>query len=69
MTLNELIHPADASALKTLKNIPALPKVMEKIFEYGYDEIQWTENVTTNLRLCETQMPKFSTDCHLFAVD
>lgn len=58
MTLNELIHPADASALKTLKNIPALPKVMEKIFEYGYDEIQWTENVTTNLRLCETQMPE-----------
>lgn len=58
MTLDDLIHPADTSALKTLKNIPALPKVMEKIFEYGYDEIQWTENVTTNLRLCETQMPE-----------
>lgn len=58
MTLNDLIHPADASALKTLKSIPALPKVMEKVFEYGYDEIQWTENVTTNLRLCETQMPE-----------
>ena len=58
MTLNDLIHPADASALKTLKNIPALPKVMEKVFEYGYDEIQWIENVTTNLRLCETQMPE-----------
>lgn len=57
MTINDLIHPSDASTLKTLRNIPALPKVMEKVFEYGYDEIQWTENVTTNLRLCETQMP------------
>ena len=58
MNIKELIHPEDAKALKALKNIPALPKIMEKIFEYGYDELSWSENVTTNLRLSETQMPE-----------
>jgi len=56
MNIKELIHPEDAKALKALKSIPALPKIMEKIFEYGYDELSWSENVTTNLRLSETQM-------------
>ena len=58
MNINELIHPEDAKALKALKSIPTLPKVMEKVFEYGYDEIAWSENVTTNLRLSGTQMPE-----------
>lgn len=58
MSIEELIHPEDAQALKVLMSIPALPKVMEKVFEYGYDEISWTENVTTNLRLSESQMPE-----------
>lgn len=58
MNINELIHPEDAKALNALKSIPALPKVMEKIFQYGYDEISWSENVTTNLRLSDTQMPE-----------
>lgn len=58
MSIEELIHPDDATALKALKNIPALPKVMEKIFQYGYDEMSWSENVTTNLRLSESQMPE-----------
>lgn len=58
MKIEELIHPEDAKTLKALKSIPALPTIMEKIFEYGYDEISWSENVTTNLRLSETQMPE-----------
>lgn len=58
MNIKELIHPEDAKALKALKSIPALPKIMEKIFEYGYDELSWSENVTTNLRLSENQMPE-----------
>lgn len=58
MTIENLIHPEDAKALKALKNIPALPKIMEKVFEYGYDEISWSENVTTNLRLSDRQMPE-----------
>lgn len=57
MYINNLIHPEDARTLKALKSIPALPKLMEKIFHYGYDEIAWSENVTTNLRLSEKQMP------------
>lgn len=58
MTLETLIHPEDARTLKALKSIPALPKIMEKVFQYGYDEISWSENITTNLRLSETQMPE-----------
>ncbi len=58
MNIEELIHPLDAKALKALKNVPGLPKLMEKIFEYGYDELAWSDNVTTNLRLSETQMPE-----------
>jgi len=58
MLINNLIHPLDAKALKALKNVPGLPKVMEKVFEFGYDELAWSDNVTTNLRLSETQMPE-----------
>lgn len=58
MKLEELIHPEDAKTLKALKNIPALPTIMEKVFQYGYDEISWSENVTSNLRLSESQMPE-----------
>ena len=58
MNINELIHPEDAKALNALKSIPALPKLMEKVFQYGYDELAWSENVTTNLRLSEKQMPE-----------
>lgn len=58
MDINKLIHPEDAKALKALKSIPALPKLMEKVFQYGYDELAWSENVTTNLRLSEKQMPE-----------
>lgn len=58
MNIEEIIHPEDVKALKALKNIPALPKIMEKVFQYGYDELAWSENVTTNLRLSKTQMPE-----------
>lgn len=58
MKLEDLIHPEDAKTLKALKNIPALPTIMEKVFQYGYDEISWSENVTSNLRLSKSQMPE-----------
>jgi len=58
ININNLIHPEDTRTLNALKSIPALPKLMEKVFQYGYDEISWCENVTTNLRLSETQMPE-----------
>lgn len=58
MTAQDFIHPDDAAALKALKSIPALTTVMEKVFQYGYEEMAWAENVTTNIRLSETQMPE-----------
>lgn len=58
MNIHNLIHPEDVRTLNALKSIPALPKLMEKVFQYGYDEISWSENVTTNLRLSERQMPE-----------
>jgi Zn-dependent protease with chaperone function len=53
----DFIHPDDASALQALKNIPIFPAVMEKVFQYGLDEIRWSENVSTNVRLSEKQLP------------
>ena len=34
MSIEEIVHPEDARALKVLMNVPALPKVMENVFEY-----------------------------------
>ena len=58
MNPSNFIHPDDAAALQALKNIPIFPTVMEKLFQYGLDEIRWSENVTTNLRLSERQLPE-----------
>lgn len=58
MNTQDFIHPDDAAALKALQSIPALPTLMKKVFEYGYDEISWSNNVTSNIRLSQTQMPE-----------
>ena len=58
MNIADLIHPEDVKALKTLKAVPGMSLLMEKIFQYGFDELSWSENVTTNLRLSEKQMPE-----------
>ncbi len=58
MNASDFIHPDDAAALQALKNIPVFPAVMEKVFQFGLDEIQWSENVTTNLRLSDSQLPE-----------
>lgn len=58
MRASDFIHPDDAASLERLRNIPALPSVMKKVFELGYDQIMWSENVTTNLRLGPSQVPE-----------
>ena len=58
VNISEFIHPDDAAALAALKSIPALPTVLEKVMQYGYEEISWSENITSNIRLSETQMPE-----------
>lgn len=57
MNVADIIHPEDVKALKALKVVPGMSLLMEKIFQYGFDELSWSENVTTNLRLSERQMP------------
>lgn len=52
------IHPNDAATLQKLREIPALPSLMEKFFQYGYDELMWSQNVSSNLRLSEAQLPE-----------
>lgn len=58
VNISDFIHPDDAAALKALKAIPALPTVIEKVMQYGYEEISWSENITRNVRLSESQMPE-----------
>lgn len=58
MNISAFIHPDDASALQTLRNIPIFPTVVEKILQYGWEDLMWSENITTNIRLSEEQMPE-----------
>lgn len=58
MNPSEFIHPDDRATLKSLQSIPALPAIMNKVFELGLDDILWSENITSNLRLSEHQMPE-----------
>ena len=58
MKVSDIIHPDDASALNNLKSIPALPTLIEKVMQYGYEEIQWSNNIASNVRLSEKQMPE-----------
>ena len=58
MNIQDFIHPDDASALNNLKSIPALPTIIEKVMQYGYEEIQWSSNIASNIRLSGNQMPE-----------
>ena len=58
MNIQEFIHPDDAAALNNLKSIPALPTIIDKVMQYGYEEIMWSSNVASNIRLSGTQMPE-----------
>lgn len=58
INVSQFIHPDDAAALKALKAIPVLPTVIEKVMQYGYEEISWSENIAGNIRLSDTQMPE-----------
>ena len=58
MNIQDIIHPDDATALNNLKSIPALPTIIEKVMQYGYEEIQWSSNIASNIRLSEKQMPE-----------
>lgn len=58
MTVSDFIHPDDATALNALQSIPVFPTLVEKALQYGLEDIAWSENVTTNLRLSPEQMPE-----------
>lgn len=58
MVVSDFIHPDDSAAMQSLQSIPILPMVMNKVFEMGLDDVLWSENITTNLRLSEHQMPE-----------
>ena len=57
MNVSDFIHPEDAATLNDLKSIPALPVLIKKVYEYGLEDIMWSNNVATNIRLSESQFP------------
>ena len=73
MNIQDFIHPDDAKALDDLKSLPALPKIIEKVMQYGYEEIQWSSNIASNVRLSENQMPEIYNRlipiCHKLGID
>ena len=58
INIQDFIHPDDASALNNLKSIPALPTLLEKVMQYGYEEMDWSRNISSNVRINERQMPQ-----------
>lgn len=58
MNPSDFIHPDDASTMRQLENIPAFPTIINKMMELGIEQIQWTENMTSFLRLSEKQKPE-----------
>ena len=69
MSIEELIHPDDTKALKVLMNIPALPQVMEKVFEYGYDEISGLKT-SQQIFVCQKhKCQRYTIVCRLFVND
>lgn len=58
MQVSDFIHPEDASMLQALKTVPVFPTLLDKVLQYGLEDIMWSENVTTNVRLSEHQMPE-----------
>lgn len=54
----DFIHPDDIKAIRELEDIPGLKSIMEKLFEYGLDDILWSQNITTNIKLSNTQIPE-----------
>lgn len=58
MNLSDFIHPEDSRALQTLQAIPVFPKLLKFLLENGLEDIMWCDNVATNIRLSDTQMPE-----------
>ena len=58
INIQDFIHPDDASALNNLKSIPALPTLLEKVMQYGYEQMDWSRNIASNVRINERQMPE-----------
>ena len=58
INIQDFIHPDDVSALNNLKSIPALPTVLEKVMQYGYEQMDWSRNIASNVRINERQMPE-----------
>lgn len=53
----EYLHESDKAALKALKEIPGFSLVVKKVMEIGYERMQRITNMSSNLRICENQLP------------
>ena len=57
MVVSDFIHPYDAETLRDLNAISAFPSLVRKVYEMGLEDIMWSNNITTNIRLSENQFP------------
>lgn len=58
MKPSEFIHPEDAAALKQLESIPGFPTLVKKFYSLGYEKLYYGNNMASNIRLSETQLPE-----------
>lgn len=58
MNPSEFIHPEDAAALRQLENVPGFPTFVKKFYAMGLEKLFYGQNMASNIRLSETQLPK-----------
>lgn len=58
MNASDFIHPEDAAALKQLESIPGFPALVKKFYALGYEKLLYGNNMASNIRLSETQLPE-----------
>lgn len=51
------IHPDDEKAMNAMKSIPGFSRVVKKFMEYGYEFAVNSENIASQIRLSDRQLP------------
>lgn len=56
--ISQFIHPDDAKAMHHLENIPGFSRLVKKIMELGFEQLQYGVNMATAIRLSPKQLPQ-----------
>ena len=56
---NVYTHELDRAVLQTLKSIPGFTEVLKSFMKVWNEQVFYVQNMSTNLRISEKQLPKY----------